>query len=137
MAVLKFASGNEVEFLTASGIHKVVQGQNRDVLTFTFATETHTLAEIDEMFSASACEKLIIDDMYVHNGYVIRDELKKVNVEVQASDVSSAGVYEDRIMVSMAQRTYAEEKLAENSAQIADLQLGLVEVYESILGGEE
>ena len=47
----------------------------------------------------------------VHKGYTIRAELKKESVEITHATESESAVYEDRITVSMSQRTYVESQL--------------------------
>jgi len=108
-------NGAELTPIMATGAHRTVQGASRDTLTFVFPA-SEGMTELDALFTAGNCEsiKLIEDsgDEYIHNGYTIRAELSKKSVEVTAATEDSEAVYEDRITVSMAQRTYAETQLA-------------------------
>ena len=83
------------------------------------------MAELDSAFSAENCEKITIigDDgsENIHTGYTIRAELSKAPVEVSTATDEAEAVYEDRITVSMSQRTYAESQLANMEVALAAL----------------
>ena len=102
----------------------MVQGASRDTLTFVFPYDV-SMASIDEAFTADACEHITIigDDgsENIHTGYTIRAELSKASVEVTPATESEAAVFEDRITVSMSQRTYAESQLANMEVALAAL----------------
>lgn len=106
---------NELTPIVVTGAHRTVQGANRDTLTFVFPA-SEGMTELDTLFTAENCESIkLVEDSgneYVHSGYTIRAELSKKSVEVTAATEESEAVYEDRITVSMAQRTYAETQLA-------------------------
>lgn len=115
-------NGKELNPIMVTGSTKYVQGENRDTLSFIFSA-TADMAELDADFSAENCESITIigdddDSESIHNGYTIRFELTKANVKVSdATDVEDA-VYENRITVSMAQRTYIESQLAATQAAV-------------------
>ena len=108
-------NGKELSPILVSGGLRHIQGASRDTLSFIFPADV-SMASIDEAFTASACEKITIigDDgsETIHTGYTIRAELSKASVEVTPATESEAAVFEDRITVSMSQRTYAESQLA-------------------------
>ena len=52
------------------------------------------------------------EQSYLHKGYTIRAGLKKEAVEVTPATEEAEAIYEDRITVSMSQRTYTESQLA-------------------------
>jgi hypothetical protein len=107
-----------------TGAHKNVQGAYRDTLSFIFSA-TKGMDALDAAFSASACENINIigDDgsESIYSGYTIRSGLSKAAVEISPETISSEAIYEDRITVSMSQRTYQETKIAEMEAAIAAL----------------
>lgn len=109
------ANGKELSPILVTGGPRHIQGSSRDTLTFIFPA-TEDMAALDSAFSADNCEKITIigDDgsENIHTGYTIRAELSKSPVEVSPATEESEAVYEDRITVSMAQRTYAESQLA-------------------------
>lgn len=108
------ANSTELEPILVSGSKRSVQGANRDTLTFVFP-ESVGLDEIDAVFTAENCENIIIvegDEEYIHSGYTIRAELKRAPVVVTAATESEEAVTENRVTVSMSQRTYAETQLA-------------------------
>ena len=108
-------NGKELSPILVTGGPRMVQGSSRDTLNFIFPA-TEDMAELDSAFSAENCEKITIigDDgsENIHTGYTIRAELSKAPVEVSAATAETDAVYEDRVTVSMAQRTYAESHLA-------------------------
>ena len=114
---MKVILNNKIELtpILITGGLRFIQDSNRDVLSFIFpATEDMTV--LDTTFSATNCESITIvgDDgaEAIHKGYTIRAELSKASVEVTPATTDSVAVYEDRITVSMAQRTYMESQLA-------------------------
>lgn len=109
------ANGKELSPILVTGGPRMVQSASRDTLNFIFPSDV-SMASIDEAFTADACDKITIvgDDgsENIHTGYTIRAELSKASVEVTPATESEAAVFEDRITVSMSQRTYAESQLA-------------------------
>ena len=117
-------NGKELSPILVTGGTRMVQGAGRDTLNFIFPA-TEDMAELDSAFSAENCEKITIigDDSSenIHTGYTIRAELSKASVEVTPATESEAAVFEDRITVSMSQRTYAESQLANMEVALAAL----------------
>ena len=108
-------NGAELTPIMVTGGPRHLQGASRDTLSFIFSA-TEDMTELDAAFSTANCESITIigDDgsEAIHKGYTIRAELKKENVEVTPATESEAAVFEDRITVSMSQRTYTESQLA-------------------------
>jgi hypothetical protein len=108
------ANGTELTPILVTGGPKFVQGATRDTLDFVFAD--CSLDEMDDVFNEMNCEtiKIIGDDgsEALHSGYVIRAELVKKRVEVEKATVDAGAVYENRVFVSMSQRSYAESQVA-------------------------
>lgn len=121
----------ELSPILVTGGPRMVQGASRDTLSFIFPADV-SMESIDVAFSAEACEKITIigDDgsENIHTGYTIRAELSKAPVEVSAATAETDAVYEDRVTVSMAQRTYAESHLASLTDTVDVL------VMESLMG---
>ncbi len=117
-------NGKELSPILVTGGPRMVQGASRDTLNFIFPA-TEDMAELDSAFSAENCEKITIigDDgsENIHTGYTIRAELSKASVEVTPATEEAEAVYEDRITVSMSQRTYAESQLANMEVALAAL----------------
>lgn len=117
-------NGKELSPILVTGSPRMVQGSSRDTLNFIFPV-TEDMAELDSAFSTENCEKITIigDDgsENIHTGYTIRAELSKASVEVTPATESEAAVFEDRITVSMSQRTYAESQLANMEVALAAL----------------
>lgn len=108
------ANGVKLTPIMIAGAKRTVQGATRDTLSFIFRA-TEDMAALDAAFSAAACESITIVDgkeEYIHKGYTVRAELSKKSVEVTPATESTDAVYEDRITVAMAQRTYTESQLA-------------------------
>ena len=123
-----FANGVELFPLVITGANRQFQGAYRDALTFTFAP-TEDMTALDEAFSSSACESINIvgDDgtEAIHKAYTIMVELCKKPMEIAPPTAESDAVMEDRILVTMAQRTYMETKM-----------MAMEEALELILSGE-
>lgn len=116
--LIKLTNGTELSPIMVTGASRHVQGATRDVLSFLFPA-TEDLTALDAAFTEGACETITIveDDgtEYIHKAYTVRAELKKAPVEVSPATAESEAVMEDRITVSMAQRTYTETRLADLS----------------------
>lgn len=134
------SNGTELTPIMVTGEHQYIQGSNRDVLTFVF-DNTLSMDELDSIFTETNCESITIigddESESVFNGYIIRTELiKKFEIlEESTSDTDEVSV--ERIMISMAQRTYAETKLAQVVQESTDTQLAIAELAEMIVGGTE
>ena len=117
-------NGKELSPILVTGGTRMVHGASRDTLNFIFPA-TEDMAELDSAFSAENCEKITIigDDgsENIHTGYTIRAELSKESVEVTPATESEAAVFEDRITVSMSQRTYVESQIANMEVALAAL----------------
>lgn len=108
-------NGTELEAIVVTGSKRTVQGASRDTLYFVFPAET-SLDEMDGLFTEENCETITIvedENEYVKNGYTIRADLKREPVEVTPATDTEGAVYENRVTVAMAQRTYSEYQLAE------------------------
>lgn len=120
---IKLANGTELNPIMATGGTRYVHGANRDALTFVFPSET-SLDEMDGIFTAENCATIAINDgenEYIHNNYAIRVELKREPVEVTPETDTTEAVFENRVMVTMAQRTYTETRMAYLESQIAKI----------------
>ena len=120
---IKLSNGTVLSPILATGETRYVQGANRDTLNFIFPA-TEGMEALDAAFSAENCESITVleavevpdgtttEQSYLHKGYTIRAGLKKEAVEVTPATEEEEAVYEDRITVSMSQRTYTESQLA-------------------------
>ena len=108
-------NNKELNPILVTGGLRYVQGSNRDTLNFIFPA-TYEISELDAAFTPENCESITIvsDDgtENIHKAYTIRLEIIKQAVEVTPATESVDAVYEDRITVSMSQRTYVESQLA-------------------------
>lgn len=128
---IKLANGIELNPIMATGGSRFVQGANRDALTFVFPAET-SLDELDGIFTAENCATITITETvvendvevqseYIHSGYAVRVELKREPIVVAEATATSEEVVENRVMVTMAQRTYSETRMAYLEEQIKKL----------------
>ena len=131
------SNGTELTPIMVTGESKYIQGASRDSLSFVF-DDSVSMDELDSLFSEANCESINIfgDDAseYLYKGYTIRAELKKADVVVEQATTDAEAVTVKRITVIMAQRTYAESKIASMQEEITNTQLALCEIYE---GGVE
>ena len=120
---IKLSNGTVLSPILATGETRYVQGANRDTLNFIFPA-TEGMEALDAAFSAENCESITVleavevpdgtttEQSYLHKGYTTRAGLTKEAVEVTPATEEAEAVYEDRITVSMSQRTYTESQLA-------------------------
>lgn len=130
MSKVVLTDGKELTPMSITGAKQYIQGQNRDTLTFVFPA-SEGLENIDEYFTEVNCENIkIIEDEteYIHSGYVIRAELNKSPIEIKAATDTDPAEYEERITISMSQRTYAESQIASLTDTVDVL------VMESLMG---
>lgn len=140
------ANGTVLSPISIVGEKRYVNGAHRDALCFVFPAET-SLDEMDEIFSAENCAKITIIEPttvieneveveteieHIHKGYAIRAELKREPMEVYPATAESDAVYENRVTVSMAQMTYAEQQLTAIAEQNAVLEECIVEMAQFI-----
>lgn len=120
-------NGLELEPMFVVGERRYVQRESRDTLTFVFPSNAG-LEDLDAAFTADDCEHIRIVESenasYIHNGYTIRAELSLKPVQVVEPTDETEAVYEDRIFVSMAQRTDMEDLVAETNAALNALATG-------------
>lgn len=120
---IRLANGTELAPISVLGAKRTVQGANRDTLSFIFPADT-SMDEVDNVFTATNCESITLvegESEYVHNGYTIRVELKREPKEVTPETNTEAAVYENRVTVVMAQRTYSETQMMEMRALLDSL----------------
>ena len=118
----------ELNPLNIIGSKRTVQGAQRDVLSFVFSADA-SMDELDILFTADNCETIRIinnETEFLHNAYTIRAELKREPVMVIPATESADAVYENRVVVSMAQRTYMETQIAQMQASMNALLNGEV-----------
>lgn len=122
------ANGTELSPITLTGAKRTVQGATRDVLSFVFPAET-SMDELDSIFTAKNCETITVvngENQFIHKAYTVRAELKREPIMVAPATENTAEVYENRVVISMGQRTYAETQIAEMKAAMDALLTGEV-----------
>ena len=134
------ANGVETFPIMVTGGHKYEHGANRDTLRFVY-NKTENMEDLKNLYTEANCETITIEEengnKAIHTGYVIRTELAEKPVEIEQATATTDAVYEDRVFVSMSQRTYAETKLAEIEAQNMDTALAVAELGVLLTGGIE
>lgn len=121
--IIKLKNGAELRPILATGGQRYVQGASRDTLSFVFPVDT-SMDELDALFTSANCETITIVDgenEYIHNGYTIRAELKREPVVVVPATAAIAEVVENRVTISMSQRTYQETKMKELEEAVAKI----------------
>ncbi len=107
-------NGIELHPIIATGERRMVHGVSRDTLSFVFPVEA-SLDDLDAVFTAKNCDSITIADNegngYIHHGYAVRAEISRKPVVVAQATEETAEVVEQRVIVSMAQRTYEETRL--------------------------
>lgn len=129
------SNDTELTAIVVNGARRDVQNANRDTLDIVLPS-TYSVDEIDNLFNENNCEILTIIDgskENIYNGYTVRAGLSKDKVKVQEADPITEAIYEDRITVSMSQRTYTETQLASLVKSQADQDEIIAEL---MFGGE-
>ena len=107
-------NGTELHPILVFGDSRITNGATRDTLSFVFSQEA-SLDELDGIFTEANCETIKLyegETEHIHSGYTIRAGLSRVPVVVEPATENTSEVIENRVTVSMAQRTYAETQLA-------------------------
>ena len=121
--LIKLNDGNEIPILLVTGGNRIVFGSNRDTITFVI-NGYNSLEEIDNIFTEDNCENIILiqDDeektetlLY---GYVLKTDLNKKIVEIAPESPEEEAIFEPRINITLARRSYAETKMAALSLAI-------------------
>ena len=118
--IIKLTNGTELNPILTMGGQKYIQGASRDTLSFVFPADT-SMDELNTLFTAENCESITIVDganAYIHHGYTIRSELRREPIVVTPATEASEEVVENRVTVSMSQRTYIESQLAATKAAV-------------------
>ncbi len=122
-----FAHGAERTPLSIIGGNRIVYGVIRDSLSFVFP-ESEDMTALDAVFTPENCAHItIVEDgggVYIHNGYTIRQSLSKTLVEVAPATDEAEAVYENRVIVTMAQHTYTEKQVVEMQSALHALATG-------------
>lgn len=134
---MKIILNNNIELnpIMVTGAHEYIHGANRDTLTFIF--KDMSLDALEEIFVEDNCNKITIiesdDNEYVHSGYVIRIKLSKESVMVASEIEDEPEIVESRVFVTMAQLSYAEQKLMALQEEVIMTQLATAELAESMM----
>lgn len=129
--IIKLNNGIELAPIVVMGESKFAQGAQRDTLKFVFPASVG-MDYLDSTFTPAACESInIVDDNgneAIHKGYTLRVSVAKETVMVAPGTAEADATYEDRITVTMGERTYAESQLASLTETVDVL------VMESLMG---
>ena len=134
---MKIILNNAIELspIMVTGAHEYIQGVNRDTLTFVF--EDTSVDMLEQFFTEENCKKISLfeeTNEYIYNNYVICTKLSKEAIAVAEpmEDGSELTVMKNRVFVTMAQRSYAEQKLAQIAEELLITQLATAELAESM-----
>ena len=153
---LILTDGTQLNHIGATGGTKYIQGANRDTITFEF-DESYSVDELRNVFTEQNCEviNIVTDDVVetqtenedgsvetktetvytnnYHEGYVIRAEVAEKIKEITPATGTTPTVTETRVFVTMAQRTYAETRLAVLNAQNEEMAATLDSVLTDVI----
>lgn len=111
---ITLGSGDTLEPCAITGARRQYQGATREMMTFVLDAGIG-LEAAAALFAPENCESITIEDAageHIYYGYVIPAEIALKSVMTAQETAESAAVWEDKISVCMAQRTYAENQLA-------------------------
>ena len=124
---IKFNDGTALDALAVKGKPTYFQGAQRDSLEIQIAKDKTTFDALDKLtVDPTKTGKLTIidgDKQYEHDNYSIRTELALKPVEVTSATTDSPAVTENRLCVTLAQKTYAELQIAELQSSVDALAL--------------
>lgn len=128
---LKFSDGTTLDVLAVKGQHTYFQGAQRDSLEIQIAKDKATFDALDTLTGdASKTGKLTVidgDKQDEHDNYSLRVSLALQPVTVTEATSTTAAVTEDRLCVTLAQKTYAELQIAELQSSVDALALSALE----------
>lgn len=143
------ANGTTLDHIGATGQSKYIQGANRDTITFEFDS-TYSVDELRSLFTEANCETInivttedveqedgttqTVETNNLHEGYVIRAEIGEKLKTITPATGTTEAVTETRVYVTMAQRTYAETKMAEMQANSDLLTECILELSAKVYG---
>lgn len=122
---VKFADGTVLDVLVVNGKSVYFQGAQRDSLEIQLAKTAATFDALDTLTgNAANTGKLTLidgDNQGEYDNYSIRVSLSLKSVEVPGATPSDPPTIEDRYSVALAQKTYLETQLEENSKEVVNL----------------
>lgn len=114
---IKFIDGTLLECIKVDGFSKFYQNASRDTFEIHISPLKYTLEQVITLFSNESNFKTMIfiaDDgsEYVHSNYVICSEMSWRNVLLENATSTADETYENRIVVTLSQKSYAEVQAA-------------------------
>ena len=108
---IKLNDTTTLDVVNVNGQSTYFQGANRDSLEFHFIRTKYTFDALDKLFTESNCKRITLineREEFVHDNYVLRTKAEIRPVEITAATSETPAVMEDHIIITMAQKTYAE-----------------------------
>ena len=139
---IKLYDTTELQVLNILGQQSSLRGTMRDSLSFIFDS-SYSLDTINELFTANNCQSIIItndqEQQYTHTGYTERVCLKLEPKEIKKATATEPAVYENRIIVTMALKSYEEQQIAGMQAQLEALKANAEKAaaYDILTGGAQ
>lgn len=128
---IKFNDGTTLDVLAVNGNPVYFQGANRDSLEIQIAKDKTTFDALDALTGDSAkTGKLTIidgDSQYEHDNYSLRAELALKPIVTAAATDTTPEQTEDRLCVTMAQKTYQELQVEELQNSVDEIILSELE----------
>lgn len=130
----------ELEAIKVDGTNVYTQGQSRDSLQIHFEKGKYSFDELDKLFSDEGkTETLVIEngeEKYLHSDYILKTSIELKPVVVESATTESEEVTEERVVVTMAQISYAEKTIKKLQKEDTELENCIMELAE-MLGGAE
>ena len=129
---LKFSDGTTLDVLAVKGSPTYFQGAQRDALEIQIGKSKTTFDALDKLTGdPDKTGKLTIidgDKQYQHDNYSLRTELALKPVVTAEATSTTPQQTEDRLCVTLAQKTYAELQIEELQSSVDALTLSTLEV---------
>ena len=115
-------NGTEVAAVSVIGAAQFFQGANRKTLEIHFATGETDFAELNTLFTEPGSILITDDDgTYQHDNYALRVSTALKPIVVTPETDEAPAVTEDRYVIVLAQKTYAETQMESVKEQIGML----------------
>ena len=136
---LKFNDNTTLDVISVNGKQIYAQGAQRDSLEIQMAKDAIDFDTLDKLTTAGIKTGKITlvngEKQFVHNNYVIRTKLAIEAYEVAPETGTAPAVTEDRILLTLAQLTYAELQQAKQAVDMAEQAQAIAELSALMAGG--
>ena len=112
---IKMNNETTLEAMAVNGASRYFQGANRDSLEIQLEKGKYTLESLDALTGNPENTKKVTildgENEYIHDNYTLRAELSVHPVQTTSETAEGPAMYEERVCIVLAQKSYAELEL--------------------------